>query len=164
METLIDQDAVKSLFNYSEGNLYWKIKKGRASPRDKLGYIKPNGYIACKVNQRTYRVHRLIYLYHYGFLPKYLDHINGIRHDNRIENLRECTISQNNMNSKLNKNNTSGIKGVHWDIRLKRWVVQVHCGATRKNQYFGIYKDLELAELVANEARKKYHKEFCNHG
>jgi len=66
----------------------------------------------------------LIFLYHHGYLPKFVDHIDGNKKNNRIENLREATKSQNAMNQKVSTRNTSGIKGVMWHKRDKKWFVQ----------------------------------------
>jgi hypothetical protein len=88
-----------------------------------------------------------------------LDHIDGIRHNNKIENLRECSFSENGFNKKLTNKNTSGYKNVVWSKQRKKWRVQMR--AYGKNLSFGFYDDIELASLVAEEAREKYHKEFA---
>jgi len=100
-------------------------------------------------------VHRLIFLLEYGYLPPEVDHINGDRQDNRIENLRPATRSENQCNRPALASNTSGYPGVSWHKKSKAWCVRVmKNGKTVVQQYF---KDLELAGLVAIEARAKYH-------
>jgi hypothetical protein len=127
------------------------------------GFInKTNGYRIMKVYGKTYSVHQIVFLMNHGFIPKEIDHINGNRADNRIENLREVTRSQNQMNIGLRKTNTSGVKNVHWKKQHKKWQVSMYIHGKRKD--FGRYDDLELAELVAMEVRDKYHGEYANHG
>lgn len=160
---MITQDLLKELFEYRDGNLYWKVKKAsRISIGDKAGTLNGRGYIYTGINGKDYRNHRLIFLMCHGYLPKCVDHINGNTTDNRIENLRDVTQSQNIQNSKKYRNNTSGAKGVQKRSKSNKWQVQIYIN--KKYKYLGTYEDLELAELVAIEARNKYHKEFANHG
>ena len=152
---------VLELFEYKDGELYWKISTGRSKVGKKAGCLDGDGYITIGFNNRDYKAHQLIFLIEKGYIPKEIDHINGIKNDNRIENLRNVTTSQNQQNSKISKNNTSGCKNVTWDIWANKWRVQINiCG---KNKYIGIFKDLELADLVAQEARDKYHNSFARH-
>jgi hypothetical protein len=98
----MNKELLHELFDYCDGNLYWKqsvntkIKIGK-----KAGCPKNDGYIQIRVNKKPYQAHRLIYLYHHGVLPDYpleLDHINRNRADNRVENLRVVTKSENQLN------------------------------------------------------------------
>lgn len=124
----ITQDLVKELFTYKNGNLYWKVHIPRSTMKinDKAGSLnKNNGYYKIKINQKLYLGHRLIFLYHHGYLPKYVDHIDGNKQNNNIENLREITKSQNGMNRKSNKNSSSKYKGVSWAKHVNKWLVQI---------------------------------------
>lgn len=157
---MITQELVKSIFDYSDGFLYWKIKKSNAI---KIGQVagsldERTGYYRIHINSKMYKTHRLVFLYHNGYLPDYVDHIDNNKINNRIENLREATKSQNCMNQKVSTRNTSGIKGVMWHKRDKKWYVQLRVNS--KCHSFGYYDDKELAELVAIEATNKLHKEF----
>ena len=114
-----------------------------------------------EIDHKSYSVHRLVWLMHHGVLPEFLDHINGNKLDNRIENLRPATKSQNNQNKRLYSNNTSGVKGVCWHKRIKKWQVNVRVNGKQKS--FGFFDDIELAELVASEARNKLHGQFARH-
>jgi hypothetical protein len=98
----MNKELLHELFDYCDGNLYWKqsvntkIKVGQ-----KAGCPKNDGYIQIRVNKKPYQAHRLIYLYHYGVLPDHpleLDHINRNRADNKVENLRIVTKSENQLN------------------------------------------------------------------
>lgn len=119
-----------------------------------------NGYIHIRVLGEKYLGHRLAFLYVNGKFPENdVDHINGVRDDNRFCNLREVTKAENNINRKLNCNSTTGVKGVSFVKKLNKWRVQLQINKTK--MYFGVYSDFELAELVAKEAIQKYHKEFA---
>jgi hypothetical protein len=160
----LTKEQALELFEYSDGNL---IRKKVTIPKMKVGEVagfinKTTGYVSVKIYGKAYKVHQIVYLMHHGFIPKEIDHINGNRADNRIENLREVTRTQNRMNSKMPKTNTSGIKNVHWKKQHKKWEVILIINGKRKD--FGRYADLELAELVAIEARNKYHGKYANHG
>jgi hypothetical protein len=158
---MITQELVRELFDYCDGVLYWKTSRGKSKAGKVAGKINSKGYHAVGVNKKLYLAHRLIYLYHHGILPKYIDHVDGNKLNNTIENLRECTLAQNSANSKAQKNNTSGAKGVFWIKRIKSW--QVSLSVNGKRKHIGNFKDFELAELVAIEAREKYHKDFARH-
>ena len=153
---ILSQKYLKELFDYKNGDLYWKVSlSNRTQIGRKTGFLNTNGYLQTCINKITYLNHRLIYIWHYGNEPKYIDHIDNIRTNNKIENLREVTISQNCKNGKLRTNNKSGVKNVHWYKRDQKWSVDLKINKKLKN--FGKFEDLELAELVANEARKLYY-------
>jgi hypothetical protein len=158
----LTKEYLNELFEYRDGELYWKRKtSNRDNIGQKAGTLNQRGYIKTGINKKIYSNHRLIFMMFNGFLPKLLDHIDGNKLNNRIENLREATNGENKQNSKLNKNSSSGVKGVHWNSREKKWQVRVQVG--KKRMSFGYFKDLELADLVAQEARNKYHQEFARH-
>lgn len=154
---MITKSRLHELFDYQNGEL---VRKKFARKR----YADPlkSEYLMTLADKKYYKTHRLIYMYHYGYMPKQLDHIDGDKHNNRIENLRECLPSNNSMNIGVKLNNTSGIKGVVWEPSRNKWRTRV-C-VQGKTVFSGRFNDLELAELVAIEARNKYHKEFANHG
>jgi len=163
---MADQDITKEilnfLFEYKDGDLYWKFSLSCKSPKGTIaGCIKHDRYRRIGINKKPYLAHRLIFMMHHGYLPEVVDHIDGNRLNNRIENLREATQSQNCQNQKIQKNNTSGYKNVTWNKRKRKWRVALK--ANKKHIEIGYFKDLELAGLVAQEARNKYHKQFASH-
>lgn len=155
------QEYAHSLFEYKDGSLYWKVRKAQNTYIGKRAGSPANGYESVYVDGRNWRIHRLVFLMQHGYLPKMIDHINGNRKDNRIENLREANTQTNTYNQVLRSNNVSGIKGVSWNNDRQKWAVRVN---HNKKTYQRYVQDLELAELVANEMRSKLHGEFANHG
>ena len=154
--SILTQELVQSLFEYQDGELFCLKKCSRLAKNSFKTKYKRTLIIGKK-----YLIHRIIFIYHYGYLPKCVDHIDGNQLNNRIENLREASFSQNQHNSKKPITNKSGIKGVSWQKSANKWFVSLKI--QRKKIYFGLYKDIELAELVAIEARSKYHGNFARH-
>ena len=144
------------VFEYRDGDLYRK----HGQFVGKAGTLHHTGYVQVKVNRKNYRAHRIIFAMHHGYMPDCIDHIDGNRTNNRIENLRESTNQQNQYNTGLCKHNKSGIKNVFFS--RNKW--KVYMRVNKRMTCLGSYEDSELAELVAVEARNKYHKEFVNHG
>ena len=161
-------DLLNHLFEYDKetGNLIWKIKPSSRGHSVKVGDIagtlKSHGYICVGINYNSYRAHRLIFLMHKGYLPKTIDHINGDKLDNRIENLRAATVGQNQHNRKTNANNTSGYKGVSWNKAQKKWTARITL--ERKIIHLGYFANVEEAAEVVRKAREELHGSFANHG
>ena len=162
-ETILTKEYLCNLFEYSKGSLYRKIRTANCVYEgEKAGFTRKDGYRQIKVNQKPYLEHQIVFIMHHGYKPSIIDHINGIKTDNRIENLRKASFDENAHNAKRKSTNTSGVKNVSYSKRHKSWMVRVQANKTRK--LIGLFKDLELAELVAIEARNKYHREYANHG
>lgn len=160
---MITQQQALDLFEYKNGALYWRVKKSyRVEVGKEAGCKNSHGYCVVRVNGILYGIHRIIFLMHHGYLPEYIDHADGDRLNNRIENLRQATNIQNSYNRGKQSNNHSGFKGVHWKKQIKHWAVEIQVNKTKK--YLGIYKDLDLAALVASEARDLYHGKFARQG
>jgi len=159
-------DLLKHLFDYDKetGNLIWKVSNtNKQKIGDIAGSLNPKeGYIRVGVNGKKYYAHRLIFLYHKGYLPKTIDHINCDKADNRIENLRAVTASQNQHNRKLNSNNTSGYKGVYYHKPLNKWCAKIRLES--KRMHLGYYNTPEEATEVLRKAREELHGVFANHG
>ena len=122
-----------------------------------------NGYIGIKLDGKNYLAHRLAWLYMFGeFPPGHLDHINCVRTDNRIANLRPATHTQNMHNQNLRKTNKSGHKGVSWCNKTKKWHSQ--CMFERKKYHLGKFENIEDAIQAVESFRNARHGEFANHG
>ena len=112
----MDAKILHELFEYRDGELYWKVNRYRVKSLGKLaGWIENTGYRRVLIDGKKYQIHRLVYMMHYGFMPKTIDHLDGNRLNNKIENLRPATIEENCRNSIKRTNNTSGVKGVFWN-------------------------------------------------
>lgn len=157
---------LSNLFSYDAetGVITWKVDKGRAKAGDAAGYHnKGDNYIYVKVRPNRYPAHRLAWFLHYGEWPKdVIDHINGNGSDNRLCNLREATMAQNSHNMRLNRNNTSGFKGVSYDKLNQKWMAHIRLGGKFIN--LGRFPTAEEADAAARAGREKYHKDFHNHG
>jgi HNH endonuclease len=156
----LTQEHLNTIFEYKDGELHWKIANNRKVKVGTIaGYVDAGGYKNTKVCGKQLKNHRLIFLIHYGYLPKMIDHIDGNTLNNRIENLREATPKQNQQNSKLRKNNSSGYRNVYWSKAAQKW--QVYCRINGSMKHFGLFNDLELADLVAQEVRNKYFGKYA---
>jgi hypothetical protein len=160
---MITQEMLHKLFRYENGILYWKTKHSKKVLIGNMaGGLKPNGYVQVRINNKKYLAHRLIFLMHHGYVPDVLDHIDCNPSNNKIENLRPATSSTNLMNRRKQRNNSSGIKNVHWSKKYNKWVVRI--GLNKKVIHICYCQDIELAELASIEARNLFHKEFAQHG
>ena len=157
-ETPKTLELMKELFVLDEetGYLYNRINRGGgAKAGERAGSFIGNGYRRVHFRGRNYREHRVVFAFAHGRWPnEYIDHINGVRDDNRPENLREVSQQENTRNRKLCSNNTSGISGVKWDKRQQRWRAQLNLG------YFDTIFEAACARKSA-ERRYGYHE---NHG
>jgi HNH endonuclease len=159
----ITQKQVQSLFDYKDGNLFWKENRARGKVKagDKAGCFTSHGYKRLMIGYKEYATHRVVFLYHHGYLPKMVDHIDGNPLNNNIENLRESDSQSNQYNRRKSANNTSGCKNVSWNAKGQTWQIHIR---HKKKVHSWYVKDFELAELIAKEARTKFHGAFVNHG
>jgi hypothetical protein len=155
----ITQELLKTLFNYKEGNLYWKIRKARCVQiGDIAGHKCKDGYYSVAINH-PFLLHRIIFLWHYGYVPKFIDHIDKNRGNNKIENLRPATSYQNVWNRTSAKNSSSKYLGVRLD-RGKYWRVQIHING--KQTHVGNFKTEDEAALAFNKVAVKNYGEFAS--
>lgn len=128
---------------------------------NKIGYLCKDGYIQITLADGSQRkAHRLAWLYMTGKMPSgILDHIDGDRTNNKWDNLREVTYSQNAMNSRFRKNNTSGYKGVSFDKRLKRY--EAYIWKENKKRSLGFYRNPEEAYDAYLKASEVMHGEYA---
>jgi hypothetical protein len=136
------------------GVLYWRVPRSRQKAGAIAGRPSPRGYINIGIDDATYRAHRIVFALFYGRWPiGEVDHINRVKHDNRIENLRECTKKENGLNKDVYRNNTSGIAGVGWDKARKCWKASINRDG--KKVSLGRFRTKEEAAARVNGARSK---------
>lgn len=182
---ILNQILIKELLDYDKetGLLYWKFRdfkwfedgktnsaeqnfktwNSRFATKEALGSLS-FGYKHGSIFTKDYRAHRIIWLWMTGEWPKEdIDHINGIRSDNRWKNLRHVSRRENIKNSKIRVDNSTGYPGISLDTINKRLVCSIFTEDGYK--YIGSYniEDLDLAVSARKEAEVKYgyHK---NHG
>jgi hypothetical protein len=155
------QKLLQETFSYEDGNLFWKQPTGRRISVGQIAGRDSNGYRMIGLFGKAYMAHRLIFMFHHGYFPQEVDHIDGNKINNRIENLRAATHSENLKNQKIRHDNTSGIKNVGWARREQRWRVRLTVNG--KDKHIGYFKDRDLADLVAIEACDLYHKQFSSY-
>lgn len=139
--------------------LGWNTKYGGHKVR---GFIHRHGHMQFGFGDFGAHImaHRLAWLYVYGEWPNgHIDHINGNPSDNRIANLRLATRAENSRNCKMHKTNTSGVKGVFWNRRLKKW--QCSISVNNRTIYIGIFNDINDASAARREAEDRYFGEFA---
>ncbi len=146
-------------YNPKTGVITWKVTRGSRVVGDLAGSPNNRGYLQIKLNRVSYKAHRLAFLICNKFLPPSIDHINGIKDDNRIINLRGCTQSENCRNTKTRSDNTSGYKGVYWVKALSKWTATVQ--VNKKRTTVGYFSCKHKAAEAYNEAAIIYYGEFA---
>lgn len=147
-------------YNPYNGEVRWKVKKsGNTKAGDIVGRLKADGYRGITIDRKEYYLHRIIWMFVYGHFPEaVIDHINGIKNDNRLSNLREATFSQNNQNRGMLSNNTSGFQGICWIESSQKWRASV--GVSGRPKYLGLYLTKEAAFEAYLDAIKKIKDSF----
>ena len=172
--TILTQEEALRLFEYRDGELFWK-ERPRSDFKTDLAWKQWNpkhigkragcwsgSHVTVSINKVHYPLARIVFLMHHGYLPEIVDHADCNPMNNNICNLRAASKADNQRNAGMYAHNTSGVKGVNWHSKAKKWHVQIKVKGVKK--YLGVYEDMELAELVAQEARNKFHGNFANHG
>ena len=149
----MNQADVKELFDYWDGDLYWKSTgSGRVDISQPAGCVNLMGYRQIQIKGKMYLAHRLVWLYVHGKFPdEQIDHINGDKLDNRIDNLRDVSPQENNKNQPRRVNNTSGHTGVFWATHADKWLASIRVDGKLKHLgYFNILEDAVEARLQAS--------------
>ncbi len=157
---MLNQERLREVFDYdpNTGRLIRKNpRKGEPSVTEARS---KQGYLIRYFDGKLHTEHKMVYVYHHGYAPKEIDHINRVKDDNRIENLRECVRSQNNGNQKLRGNNTSGYRGVSYSKCTRKWWAQINYGGVHHN--LGYYATPGEAALVYNDAAREHFGEFAH--
>jgi len=118
------------------------------------GSVSVKGYSVIGIENKSHPSHRLAWIYTYGSEPSEIDHINHVKTDNRISNLREVTHHENTKNITMRSDNTSGFTGVSWFKRDKVWTVHININGKSKNM--GYHQNLSDAVLARVNAEIKY--------
>lgn len=148
----LDYDAETGVFRWVRGG------KGRY-PNAVAGCARPDGYVRINVAGKFYYAHRLAWLYVTGEWPQHqVDHINGDPNDNRWENLRQATPRQNRGNKGVQSNSLTGVKGVTWNAKEKRWIA--YLSPNGKFKRIGSFRNLEDAKRARSEAAREFFGEF----
>lgn len=147
LQELYEYDSALGALIHRHDRYSNKVRGKRA------GYVTKNGRRALKIDNKSYLEHRLIFLFHYGYLPSFIDHKDGNPLNNRIENLREATKSQNQVNKKAKANRETIYKGVSLEKRSGKWKASI--GYTT----YGKKKVKNLGRFMSDiDAAKAYDK------
>jgi hypothetical protein len=144
------------------GVLIWKkVLSNRTKAGALCGAnIDSKGYGRVCFDGKQYRTHRVAWALFYGQVPvQQIDHINGNQLDNRIANLRLASNAENSRNCKLSKNNTSGVTGVSYHAKAKKWFAQIMLN--RKNNNLGLFNTKEEAIAARKKAETQYFGQFA---
>mgnify|MGYP001442142522 CR=1 FL=1 len=152
-------------YDYETGVLYWRRRNSNRVPKtlEAGTQKKSSGYLYVRVHGRDYLVHRIVMLMCYGFYGEGLevDHINHVRNDNRLCNLRFVTRSENNKNQSLSSRSTTGVTGVSFFKVRKKYTA--HIGVNREFIHLGYFDTLEEAAEARRQADRKFNFNN-NHG
>jgi len=169
MKPEITQEALKELLKYDEvtGEFRWRERArehfhcsrswnrwNNRYSESVAGGKSSDGYLRISIHNARYKSHRLAFLYHHGYMPKCIDHINHDGHDNRIENLRDVSHQVNHKNERKSKNNTSGFTGVVWRKDTSKWQAQITIDSKCVN--LGSFENKEDAILARKTANIVY--------
>ncbi len=156
---VLSQSFIKEYYYYLDGELYTRkiyVLNRNKELNSKIGFLHQDGYVYHKLRGKAYKLHRMIYIYHFGEIPKNygIDHINGNKSDNRIENLRLCTQAENVQNiKKALITNTSQLLGAHKQGTGYQSEIRIN----KKRIYLGYYDTAQEAHEVYLKAKKEYH-------
>ena len=147
MNQEITREAVLELLEYipETGMLLQKKRRSKVTAGAVAGSVTPKGYRYIELGRRKFAAHRLVWLIETGKFPElFIDHIDGNKLNNQFSNLREVTGKQNNENKGAQSNSKTGVRGVSFVTRLKKYKAQIqHNG---KNHYLGMFGTLQEAE------------------
>lgn len=156
----LTQERLKQVLHYdpTTGVFTWTASTGRRKAGAVAGGKDADGYRRIGIDGARFFSHRLAFMYMTGeFPPELVDHINGIKGDNRFENLRHASNSLNIQNQRSPQfGSKSGYLGVCYDKRRSKWLAQILIGGKRK--YLGIYATPEEAHEAYLDAKRQHHE------
>ena len=158
LHAALTAERLRELLNYDrETGVFTRNEDRGGYAAGSASGCKSHGYLTIKVDRIAYQAHRLAWLYVYGRWPRdQIDHINGIRDDNRIVNLREATGAKNQQNRRrATANNTTGVLGVSWHKRDKKFRASIQISG--ENKHIGYFNTAAAASLAYVTAKRKLH-------
>ena len=159
---MLTKDHLMSVLSYCEqsGNFVWLVQTGRALPGMIAGSLGKDGYVQIKIGGKLYKAHRLAWLYMIGEWPKgRLDHKDNCQSNNRWDNIRPASHSQNMANRKLNNNNKAGFKGVSFYKKLGKYGSRVSKDGV--SYHLGVFDTPEEAHEAYLAKANELHGEFA---
>ncbi|MEK6294411.1 MAG: HNH endonuclease [Paraburkholderia tropica] len=162
----IDAAQLRALLTYDAetGIFRWRERRNHLTPKGSVaGTVNSKGYVMIGVARRLYQAHRLAWLYVTGEWPKDLiDHINTIRTDNRFENLREASKTENNRNRSAGIAGRKGLKGATFRKKEGAWYSGIWSAG--KRIHLGTFSSEQEAHEAYCKAADEMHGEFANFG
>ena len=143
---VLTQQNLKEVISYNKatGIFTWSKTRRGVKVGEPLGTCNGFGYLRITVFGKSYYAHRLAWFYVHGVWPETIDHLNGLKGDNRIRNLRGCSQLENNQNVlKAQANSKSKTLGVSWHKKAKKWQAHICIYKTRK--YLGLFSSIDAA-------------------
>lgn len=164
MDKISHNELCEIVFYNPNTGEFIRRKKGRGIAQGTVcGFVERNGYVRIRVKGQRYQAHRLAWFMIHKRWPKdQIDHVNGDRSDNRIENLREASSLQNAMNKSIFSNNKSGLKCVFYDKSKGCWFYSVQSEGLRERK--GNFKTKEEAYSAFLDIAKYIHGEYFYEG
>jgi hypothetical protein len=167
MKKELDPEYVRSILSYNpeNGEFIWRHRPDSSSNWNAkwagkmAGTVNEKGYVKIAIFKTQYLAHRLAWVIYYGKWPNgSMDHRNGKRSDNAISNLRVASRSENAMNCRVSSSNSSGVKGVSWYDRTKKWRARI--SVNNEIIYLGHFEKIEEARAAREAAEIRYFGEF----
>lgn len=151
---LPSQEYLNSIFKVENGTLINNVARGSQSKHGVLaGWIDKTGYQKVRLNGVKYMAHRLVWKMVYNAEPEFVDHIDGNRLNNCVENLRSVNHSENMKNKAKQRNNSSGVTGVVWYKKLNKWAVNIKIDG--KLKHLGYFEDFNQAVQIRTKQQEK---------
>lgn len=173
---MLRTEYLHEAFDYRDGNLFWKSRPrshftsdnsfrawNTSNAGNPISSMDKDGYLRVRLDGVRHKAHRIIWMMKVGSIPEgmVIDHINHNKSDNRLSNLRLVAVETNNRNAPMRADNTSGVTGVNWNERAKKYQATISISGKRKS--LGYFSSLHSAKAARKNAELEvgYHK---NHG